>query len=289
MNDGSIICDKSIISEKFNEFFIGIGPSLAKKIPKQSLSPLHYLGNPMVQSIVLTEVTANEINKIIQCLKNGAAGHDDITASSLKLVSVAINQPLAYLCNLSFTQGTFPQQLKLANVLPLYKADDPYSFNNYRPVSLLCVLLNVFEKVMYDRLLEFLENHKSLFSGQFGFRRLHFIFSFHFNSLFGHLVPYKHQRQVPNILEIIHVATLVRAHTRAHTHTYTHTYTHMTVSAIVAGIDITQCTCNKVSYYDVHTLYIIHSTSSRVNSDISQYCSRILSNECSKWPVPSFS
>ena len=78
-----------------------------------------------------------------------------------------------------------------------------------------------------------------------------------------------------------------RAHTRTHTHT--HTYTHMTVSAIVAGIDITQCTCNKVSYYDVHTLYIIHSTSSRVNSDIYQYCSRILSNECSKWPAPSFS
>ena len=176
MNDGSINCDKSIISEKFNEFFTGIGPSLAKKIPKQSLSPLHYLGNPMVQSIFLTEVTANEINKIIQCLKNGAAGHDDITASSLKLVSVAINQPLAYLCNLSFTQGTFPQQLKLANVLPLYKADDPYSFNNYRPVSLLCVLSKVFEKVMYDRLLEFLENHKLLFSGQFGFRRLHSLY-----------------------------------------------------------------------------------------------------------------
>ena len=113
--------------------------------------------------------------------------------------------------------------------------------------------------------------------------------SFHFNSLFGHLVPYKHQRQVPNILEIIHVATLVRAHTHAHTHTYTHTYTHMTVSAIVAGIDITQYTWNKVCYYDVHTLYTIHSTSSRVKSHISQYCSRILSNECSKWPAPSFS
>ena len=53
----------------------------------------------------------------------------------------------------------------------------------------------------------------------------HFI-SFHFNSLFGHLVPYKHQRQVLNILEIIHVATLVRAHTHAHTHTQTRTHTH---------------------------------------------------------------
>ena len=79
------------VSMCFNEFFNGIGPSLAKKIPKQSLSPLHHLRNPMVQSIFLTELTANDINKIIQCLKNGAAGHDDITASSVKLVSVAIN------------------------------------------------------------------------------------------------------------------------------------------------------------------------------------------------------
>ena len=146
-----------------NSIFTGIGPSIAKKIPKQTLSPLNYLGNPIIQSIFLSEVTTNEIDKIIQSLKNGAAGHDDITAANLKLVARSINQPLAYLCNLSFTQGVFPKELKLANVLPLYKSEDPYSFNNYRPVSLLCVLSKVFEKVMYDRLLEILEIHKLLF------------------------------------------------------------------------------------------------------------------------------
>ena len=113
MNDGSITCDKSIISEKCNEYFTGIGPSLAKKIPRQSLSPLHYLGKQWYSHFFLTEVTANEMNKIMQCLKNGAAGHDAITASNLKLVSVAIN-------NLSFTKSIFPQQRKLTNDLPLY-------------------------------------------------------------------------------------------------------------------------------------------------------------------------
>ena len=63
----------------------------------------------------------------------------------------------------------------------------------------------------------------------------------------------------------------------------------MIVYAIVAGIDITQYASNKVCYYDVHTLYIIHSTFSRVNSVIFQYCWWILSNECSKWLAPSFS
>ena len=69
MNEGLITCDKSIVSEKVNKSFTGIGPSLAKKIPKQSLSPLYYLGNPMIQSVFLTEVTANETSKSLQCLK----------------------------------------------------------------------------------------------------------------------------------------------------------------------------------------------------------------------------
>ena len=46
-------------------------------------------------------------------------------------------------------------------------------FNKYRPVSLLCILSKVFEKVMYSRLLNFLNHYKVLISNQFGFRKLH--------------------------------------------------------------------------------------------------------------------
>ena len=46
-------------------------------------------------------------------------------------------------------------------------------FNNYRPVSLLCVLSKVFEKVMYTRLLDFLELRNILIKNQFGFRKFH--------------------------------------------------------------------------------------------------------------------
>ena len=79
---------------------------------------------------------------------------------SLKLVNQFITQPLTHLCNLSLTQGVFPWQLKIANVIPLYKTVDSVLFNNYRPVSLLCVLLKLFEKVTYDRIVLFLENFK---------------------------------------------------------------------------------------------------------------------------------
>ena len=46
-------------------------------------------------------------------------------------------------------------------------------FNNYRPVSLLCILSKVFEKVMYSRLYSFLERNKILLNNQVGFRKHH--------------------------------------------------------------------------------------------------------------------
>ena len=77
-----------------------------------------------VNSIFLSEVTANEISQILGSRKNGAAGYDEINACLLKLVSPFIAEPLMYLCNQSLSEGLFPMELKLANVIPLYKSDD---------------------------------------------------------------------------------------------------------------------------------------------------------------------
>ena len=131
------------------------------------------MGDPIANSIFLSDVTIEEINNIISSLKNGAAGWDEFTPQMIKKIRSSINSPLVHICNLSLQQGLFPDELKIANVLPLFKACDPCVFNNYRPVSLLCVLSKVFEKVMYNRLIIFLENYDILFDNQFGFRKLH--------------------------------------------------------------------------------------------------------------------
>ena len=118
-------------------------------------------------------MTCSEIHNIIVNLKNDAPGYDEINTSIPKYISENIVDPLVYLCNLSLQQGIFPWELKLANVLSFYKNDDPFMFNNHRPVSLLCVLSKVFENVMYSRLIEHLENCKILMSNQFVFREFH--------------------------------------------------------------------------------------------------------------------
>ena len=63
--------------------------------------------------------------------------------------------------------------MKIANVMPLFKSEDPQMLDNYRPVSVLCALSKVFEKIMYYRLLNYLDEQKVFFSHQFGFRKHH--------------------------------------------------------------------------------------------------------------------
>ena len=106
-------------------------------------------------------------------LKNSATGWDEINAMFLKTAMNYIRDPLCHICNMSLEEGIFPSKLKIANVLPLFKAEEPSQFNNYRPVSLLCILSKVFDKIMYNRVSDFLTKLEILYEFQFGFRKKH--------------------------------------------------------------------------------------------------------------------
>ena len=133
------------------------------------------MGDMISQSLFLDPVTHQEIAEIIKSPKNGAPGNDEINSKILQFSVTPIIGPLSFLCNRSLREGVcvFPLELKLANVLPLFKSGETMLFNNYRPVSLLCTLSKVFGKIMYSRLLDFLDYHKILIGNQFGFRKLH--------------------------------------------------------------------------------------------------------------------
>ena len=68
-------------------------------------------------------------------------------------------KPLTYLINRSFTEGVFPEELKLARVVPILKAGDPSQIANYRPISVLTFFSKVFEKIMYNCILKFMDDN----------------------------------------------------------------------------------------------------------------------------------
>ena len=166
-----ITSHNELISNKFKDFFINIGPTLAKSIPCVNKSPLSYLDNRLTESIYLAPVSENEIGQLIKSLKDTTAGFDDLNSMCLKISSQFLLKPLTHICNLSISQGIFLEQLKTANIIPLYKSDYSMSFNNYKLVSVLCVLSKIFEKIMYKRVTAFLEIFQIFHDNQYGFRK----------------------------------------------------------------------------------------------------------------------
>ena len=68
-------------------------------------------------------------------------------------------------------KGSFPDSLKLANIIPVLKKDEPTDKENSRPVSVLPLLSKFFERLIYDPLNEYLDQH--LISLLCGFRKAH--------------------------------------------------------------------------------------------------------------------
>ena len=66
-----------------------------------------------------------------------------------------------------------PDELKLAKVVPIYKSGRTSNFTNYRPVSVLCSFSKIYERLVYNRLINFLYLNDLLYKYQFGFREKH--------------------------------------------------------------------------------------------------------------------
>ena len=111
---------------------------------------------------------------LVKSLKLGrSSGPDSIPLKLLKILKVPISSDLAFLINESFVSGIFPDELKIARVVPILMKGLASMTTNYRPISLLSVFSKLFEKTTHQRLYKFLEVCEVLFSMHFGFRTGH--------------------------------------------------------------------------------------------------------------------
>ena len=157
------------IANGFNDFFVSIGPELAKDI-HSDINPLTYVNN-VNNSIVIFDVSCDEVKNIIRSLKNSSAGHDEFPTFVGKLCVDSYIEPLTFLINYSLKTGVFPSELKLARMVPIFKAGDSSALTNYRPISVLTFFAKVFEKIVYNKLLNFISDNNILYDHQYGFRK----------------------------------------------------------------------------------------------------------------------
>ena len=103
--------------------------------------------------------------------KTKAKGVDEIQTEVWKKGVVVLAGPIAYICNLSFTTGIFPDIFKQAIIQPVFKngGKNPRDPGSYRPISMLPSLSKVLDIAVHDALLDWLNMQNYIPESQFGF------------------------------------------------------------------------------------------------------------------------
>ena len=89
-------------------YTVSNGPQLANKI-SNTVSPLSYV-HSVVNSIVISTITALEVGNIILSTKNSSPGWDDIPACVAKKCIDHYIDPLTHIINNSIQEGVFPSE-----------------------------------------------------------------------------------------------------------------------------------------------------------------------------------
>ena len=119
-------------------------------------------------------LSINELKDAFFSLKiNKSPGHDGVSFNVIKKCFGELCEPLKYLFNLSIVKGIFPDDLKIAKVNPIYKADNNSNISNYRSISMLSCFSEMLERIMYNRLQRYLKDQNILYDEQSGFRTGH--------------------------------------------------------------------------------------------------------------------
>ena len=172
--DNKELTDCSSIANAFNEFFASVGKNISYSIPQTINSPLDFMPPMIADDFSFSSITPNEIEEEINKLKaKKATGPYSIPISILKTISHLISKPLSVIFNASLSSGIVPENFKLASVIPIFKKGSQLIVNNYRPISLLSIFNRILEKLVFNRMISFINKKNILYDNQFGFRFKH--------------------------------------------------------------------------------------------------------------------
>ena len=170
-----LVSEPPLVAETFNEYFTTIAEKLQNKIkhvPKHFSSFLQN-SNPHNFFIMPTNVT-QVINRINDLNSSKSLGPYSTPTDIFHLIKLNVAEPLTEIINLSFEEGVYIDQLKIAKVVAIFKEKGcNMDCTNYRPISLLSNINKIIEKLMHERIYSFLEKHKCIYELQFGFRSKH--------------------------------------------------------------------------------------------------------------------
>ncbi len=116
---------KTLIANEFKTYFANVGSNLASKIKDNRNTAYHdFLSYPSLDTFAFQQISDETIINIIDKLKSkNSQSHDGLSNKLLKLIKHETSKAITLIVNQSLITGIFPDKLKCAKVIPIYKKD----------------------------------------------------------------------------------------------------------------------------------------------------------------------
>ena len=161
------------VANQFNQHFINVGTSLADLIENTNVDPISYINNSSpAPSFFMSPITEENVSLLFSQL-NADNTSLDIPNKLIKMACGSLVVPFTLLYNESISTGIVPKVLKISKVIPIYKSGIMTEPMNYRPISIISPFSKVFERLIHEQLIFYINKHNILFQFQFGFRKGH--------------------------------------------------------------------------------------------------------------------
>ena len=162
--------------DKLNNHFNSTATRLLGSVSK----PEHHLQSiienlPLHENeFMINETTYDDVRKAIQSVRaDCSTGQDNIPAKYLKLCIDDITSRICHIINASIAKNIFPNQWKISRISPIPKIKSPKEPSDFRPISILPILSKVYERLIMNQMVGFLETEQLLSQNQSGFRKGH--------------------------------------------------------------------------------------------------------------------
>ena len=166
-NNVVILSDKREIAELFNAHFIQIVDGVP--MMKETDYGQHFENHPSIIAIHeknsatdapvcfnFEHINQAQVERaLLDVNVRKSCGHDMLSPRLVKESASVIDKPITNILNTSIEQGCYPNAWKMGQVTPLFKKDDESNKANYRPVTVLSVLNNIYERLLAAQLGEF--------------------------------------------------------------------------------------------------------------------------------------
>jgi len=160
--------DSQLTAESLNTYFTSMVAASSDQSATEAFLRNKKINN--ISSFYLGTVEKEEVAKTIKCLNNSSSMDcNGMNVKVFKTIAPHIIEPLTFIINSCLQAGTFPDELKLSEIIPIHKGGNRDAPTNYRPISILPVISKVMEAIIKTKLIAYLNKKNLLGNKQHGF------------------------------------------------------------------------------------------------------------------------